>query len=251
MKKPQQDLAAQVVHQVGATSAARSSTLGFKGISWYVGNWFGAEKDWQRPVQADVTVDGSAPMSIRIGIGSWSDEAYRGVLYPPGLPASDRLRHYAKVFDHVEVNSTYYGAPKPEAVKKWIGETPARFSLRHQAAPHFLAKPEERRSPTEGKRDLLGYTLERLEPLMAAKKLGVFLLLLTARFGPAKHSLAELDALVERLRPFPLAVELRDPGVGEGRGARGHAGGVPRSGRSRGSPLTCRRGRSSCPPSTR
>ena len=34
-------------------------TLGFKGISWYVGNWFGAEKDWQRPAQADVTVAGA------------------------------------------------------------------------------------------------------------------------------------------------------------------------------------------------
>ena len=39
---------------------------------------------------------------------------------------------------------------------------------------------------------------------------GVFLLLLT-RFGPDKHSLAELDTLVRRLRPFSLAMELRDP----------------------------------------
>ena len=35
--------------------------------------------------------------------------------------------------------------------------------------------------------------------------------MLTARFSAAKHSLAELDVLAERLRPFPLAVELRDP----------------------------------------
>ncbi len=149
-------------------------------------------------------------MSIRIGIGSWADDAYRGVLYPKGWPAQDRLRHYATVFDHVEVNSTYYGAPKPDAVKKWIGETPAGFLFDIKLHRVFSQSPRSAQS-TEGKRDLLGYTLERLEPLIAAKKLGVFLLLLTARFGPAKHSLAELDALVERLKPFPLAVELRDP----------------------------------------
>lgn len=149
-------------------------------------------------------------MSIRIGIGDWSDEAYRGVLYPPGLPAAERLRHYATVFDHVEVNSTYYGAPKPEAVKKWIDETPRGFLFDIKLHRIFSQSPRSAQ-PTEGKRDLLGYTLERLEPLKAAKKLGVFLLLLPARFGPAKHSLAELDTLVERLRPFPLAVELRDP----------------------------------------
>ncbi len=33
-------------------------SLGFKGISWYVGNWFGAETDWQRPATPDVTVAG-------------------------------------------------------------------------------------------------------------------------------------------------------------------------------------------------
>jgi len=149
-------------------------------------------------------------VSIRIGIGSWSDDAYRGVLYPPGLPASERLRHYATIFDHVEVNSTYYGAPKPEAVKKWIAETPRGFLFDIKLHRVFSQSPASA-AKTEGKRDLLGYTLERLEPLMAAKKLGVFLLLLTARFSAEKHSLAELDVLAERLRPFPLAVELRDP----------------------------------------
>jgi uncharacterized protein YecE (DUF72 family) len=137
-------------------------------------------------------------MSIRIGIGSWADDAYRGVLYPPGLPAKDRLRHYATVFDHVEVNSTYYGAPKPDAVKKWIGETPAGFLFDIKLHRVFSQSPRSAQ-PAPGKRDLLGYTL------------GVFLLLLTARFGPAKHNLAELDMLAEWLKPFPLAVELRDP----------------------------------------
>nr|MDQ3032963.1 DUF72 domain-containing protein [Myxococcota bacterium] len=31
-----------------------------------------------------------------------------GVFYPPGLPARDRLAHYAQHFDTVEINSTHY-----------------------------------------------------------------------------------------------------------------------------------------------
>jgi hypothetical protein len=57
-KKPQQDLASQLMAQLGHHPLAVFS-LGFKGISWYVGNWFGAEKDWQRPQTADVMVSGS------------------------------------------------------------------------------------------------------------------------------------------------------------------------------------------------
>jgi uncharacterized protein YecE (DUF72 family) len=155
-------------------------------------------------------------VSIRLGIGSWADDEYRGVLYPPGLPAKDRLRHYATVFDHVEVNSTYYGAPKPDTVRKWIGETPPGFLFDIKLHRVFSMSPRSAQ-PAEDKRDLLGYTLERLGPLIAAKKLGVFLLLLPARFGPEKHSLAELDTLVERLRPFALAVELRDPAWVQGK----------------------------------
>jgi hypothetical protein len=56
-KKPKQDLASQIVAQIGRHPGAIFA-LGAKGISWYVGNWFGAEKDWQRPARGDVTVAG-------------------------------------------------------------------------------------------------------------------------------------------------------------------------------------------------
>jgi uncharacterized protein YecE (DUF72 family) len=150
-------------------------------------------------------------MSIRVGIGSWSDDEYRGVLYPPGLPAKDRLRAYATIFDHVEVNSTYYGAPKPDTVKKWIAETPPGFLFDIKLHRVISMSPAKAAVPGKEKLNLLDYTLERLEPLIAAKKLGVFLLLLPDRFGPDKHSLSELAGIARRLEPFPLAVELRDP----------------------------------------
>ncbi len=57
VKKPKQDLQSQIIGQIGSHPGAVLS-LGFKGISWYVGNWLGADKEWDRPSTADVTVSG-------------------------------------------------------------------------------------------------------------------------------------------------------------------------------------------------
>ena len=154
-------------------------------------------------------------MAIRIGCGSWSDAEYTGVLYPRGLPPGDRLAAYAKIFRHVEVNSTFYGAPKPAAVQQWIAATPPGFLFDIKLHRVFSQSPAK--AEANGRDDLLAYTLERLRPLADAGRLGVFLLLLSGRFSPDRHSLAELDGLVERLRPHRLAVEVRDPAWVKGR----------------------------------
>ena len=154
-------------------------------------------------------------MALRIGCGSWSDAEYTGVLYPRGLPPGKRLHAYSRIFDHVEVNSTFYGAPKPDALAQWIAATPAGFLFDIKLHRVFSQSPAK--AQANGKDDLLAYTLERLQPLVRARKLGVFLLLVSGRFVPGRHSLAELDGLIERLRPHRLAVELRDPGWMKGR----------------------------------
>ena len=55
---------------------------------------------------------------IRLGLGSWADSEYTGILYPKGLPAANRFGAYSKIFNHVEVNSSYYATPRREAVKR-------------------------------------------------------------------------------------------------------------------------------------
>jgi uncharacterized protein YecE (DUF72 family) len=56
---------------------------------------------------------------------------------------------------------------------------------------------------------LIERTLEGIEPLARTGKLGAFLLQLSPSFEPRKHVLSELDALVDRLAPHPVAVEFR------------------------------------------
>jgi uncharacterized protein YecE (DUF72 family) len=63
---------------------------------------------------------------------------------------------------------------------------------------------------------LVESTLEAVEPLAEAGKLGPFLLQLTPAFSPAKHKLDELEPLAERLREPGLAIELRNRNWVEG-----------------------------------
>jgi len=145
-------------------------------------------------------------MSLRIGCGSWGDDAYVGVLYPPKTPKARRLAAYAARFDHVEVNSSYYATPRAATTAQWVEQTPAGFLFDIKLHRAFSQNPE--RAVREGK--LLAYLREGVRPLVEGGRMGVFLLVLDPRFGPARHRLEELAPLAEALRPRPLAVELRD-----------------------------------------
>jgi uncharacterized protein YecE (DUF72 family) len=144
-------------------------------------------------------------MAIQVGLGSWADPDYVGLLYPPGLPSGQRLSGYAMWFSHVEVNATYYRTPAKAAVKKWIEETPPGFIFDIRLHRIFSQSPQK--AATSGR--LLPLYLENLQPLFEARRFGAFLLVLSPNFSPGRHQLEELDPLVGAVRPHPLAVELR------------------------------------------
>lgn len=147
-------------------------------------------------------------MAIHIGIGSWADSEYVGVLYPPKLRSTDRLSGYARWFDHVEVNASYYSTPTPETTAKWIAQTPDHFTFTIKLHRAFSQSPDK-----SARNGALIDTLKKgVEPLIKAKRLAAFFLVLPPSFGPDRHRLEELDALTEKLRPHLLAVELRHNG---------------------------------------
>ncbi|PTX96592.1 DUF72 domain-containing protein [Opitutus sp. ER46] len=144
-------------------------------------------------------------MAFHIGTGSWGDDAYVGILYPPGLPRADRLRTYARALGHIEVNSTYYATPAPAAVHAWVQQTPPGFTFSVKLHRAFSQSPVKAAADTT----LLPRFLAAMEPLLTARRLSAFLLVLPPGFTPAKRRLEELDALATQLAPTPLAVELR------------------------------------------
>ncbi|QUD87354.1 DUF72 domain-containing protein [Phenylobacterium montanum] len=64
---------------------------------------------------------------IRIGIGGWTFEPWRGVFYPDDLKQKDELRYASSKLTAIEINGTYYGAQKPQTWRKWASEVPDGF----------------------------------------------------------------------------------------------------------------------------
>jgi uncharacterized protein YecE (DUF72 family) len=64
---------------------------------------------------------------IRVGVGGWTFEPWRGVFYPAGLRQADELKHSSRHLTAIEINATFYGSQKPASFSKWHDETPDDF----------------------------------------------------------------------------------------------------------------------------
>jgi len=64
---------------------------------------------------------------IRIGIGGWTFEPWRGTFYPKGLPHAKELAYAAERLTSIEVNGTFYRTQSPATYRKWAGEVPDGF----------------------------------------------------------------------------------------------------------------------------
>ena len=176
---------------------------------------------------------------IVVGTSSWADPGFVAEWYPRGMKAGDRLAWYAERFEAVELNSSFYAVPEPHLAERWARETPDGFCFhvklhrllsRHAAELESLppavrahADVNQRRRVvlTPGlEREMAAVTLEALDPLSQAGKLGALLLQLSPSFSPRRHDLGELDGLLEALQPHPVAVELRHRGWVEGERAQ-------------------------------
>ncbi len=169
--------------------------------------------------------------TIRVGTSSWADPGFVKEWYPPKLAARERLPWYAEHFEYVELNSSFYAVPDRNTVHKWVEQTPDRFTFdvkahrllsRHSAQLESLP-PDLREGAQTSGRGRVALTpelevalaqrlVEETAPLADAGKLGSYLVQLTPAFGPGRHELGELEALVATLRPHRVAVELRHRG---------------------------------------
>jgi uncharacterized protein YecE (DUF72 family) len=173
-------------------------------------------------------------MTLRIGTSGWSYPSgagtWNGLFYPKtrskraGTKDFDELRFYAEHFDTVEVNSTFYAAPREEVTRTWVERTPAafEFSLKlYQKFTHPRMFREAALKSAPGSSgpllDLLAQVTQSdiddfrrgIEPLASARRIGALL----AQFPPSfKDTPESRDYLAQLLRAFadyPVAVELR------------------------------------------
>jgi uncharacterized protein YecE (DUF72 family) len=70
-----------------------------------------------------------AEARIRVGIGGWDYEPWRGTFYPPGLPKTKQLEYAASRLTAIEINATYYKLQRPELFAGWAKAVPDGFKF--------------------------------------------------------------------------------------------------------------------------
>jgi uncharacterized protein YecE (DUF72 family) len=66
-------------------------------------------------------------LKFYVGCSGWSYTAWQGPFYPSDMKNSHWLEFYSKVFDYVEIDSTFYNIPSILTVKKWLKKTQDNF----------------------------------------------------------------------------------------------------------------------------
>ncbi|MFZ2995671.1 DUF72 domain-containing protein [Sphingobium sp.] len=71
---------------------------------------------------------------IRVGIGGWVYEPWRGTFYPQGLRQKDELAYLGQHLSATEINATYYGTQKPATFANWAKAVPDGFQFAIKAS---------------------------------------------------------------------------------------------------------------------
>jgi uncharacterized protein YecE (DUF72 family) len=111
------------------------------------------------------------PHELRIGCSGWNYAHWRnGVFYPPRCAAHRWLQFYARHFDAVEVNTTFYRLPRETSVARWVAETPPGFSFAVKVSRYVT---HIKRLLDVGQHLPLLY--DRIRPLLRSEKMGPLL----------------------------------------------------------------------------
>ena len=138
---------------------------------------------------------------LYLGTSGWSYADWEGTLYPQGLPAGARLAEYAKHYPTVELDSTFYGAPRRSTVEKWREIIPKGFLF----AAKFPQEVTHERNllDTRSEAEDFVHTMQALED-----RLGPLLLQLPPDF--TVEGMGVLEDFLKRLPEGPrYAVEVR------------------------------------------
>lgn len=78
---------------------------------------------------------------IRVGIGGWTYEPWRGVFYPDGLPHKRELAYAGRNFGAIEINATFYGRQKRASWESWAKAVPDGFQYSIKGSRYVVTRP--------------------------------------------------------------------------------------------------------------
>ena len=139
--------------------------------------------------------------AVRIGTSGWQYAHWSGDFYPRDLPAARWFEFYARHFDTVELNTSFYRLPQAQAFDGWRRRAPSGFRFAVKAS-RYLTHVKRLSDPAEPL-DRFWSRARRL-----ADRLGPVLYQLPPRWAPNEERLANFLAAVPR--DHPQVVEFRD-----------------------------------------
>ena len=138
-----------------------------------------------------------------LGTQGWSYADWAGVMYDAAARPDTYLRSYAQEFGSVEVDSTFYGTPAADRVRKWAATVPAGFT--------FSCKLPREITHERRMLGVKGLVAEFYDAMRAfGPKLGCVLVQFEASYARAEESVFR-DALDAFPRDVATAFEFRDP----------------------------------------
>jgi len=141
---------------------------------------------------------------LRIGTSGYSFRDWVGTVYPDRTAPNRFLEVYAKDFDTVEINTTYYHIPEPKLFERMLAKVPETFEFVVKA-PKELTHQRERMDAA------VATFLLALRPLIEAEQLGGLLLQFPQSFHPGTPAQEHLKRIADALSDpgYSLHVEFR------------------------------------------
>jgi len=147
---------------------------------------------------------------ILVGTCNWADHTD---FYPPelekGARQRDKLTYYARFFPVVEIDTSFYGIPRPQVAQGWVDRTPDGFRFNVKAYKALTRHEREDGTPRPPTREEEHDFLESLKPLRDAGRL----VAVHYQFPPwFTRTAPNLDVLAEARGRHPddtVAVEFR------------------------------------------
>jgi len=154
---------------------------------------------------------------IRVGIGGWTYEPWRGSFYPDDLPQKRELEYAARALGAIEINATFYGRQSPKSWAAWENVVPEGFQFAVKGS-RFCVTRSKLAEGAEGIGNFVAQGLSALGP-----KLGPVLWMLDKRRKYDREDIAgfldllprEVDGVRLRHAIEPRNESFRDDGFFE------------------------------------
>ena len=151
---------------------------------------------------------------VRVGTSGWSyprgEGTWNGIFYPP--KAKNELELYSKVFNAVEVNSTFYRLIDSRTARDWARITPKEFEFAIKVWQKFthpgMFKKATGAEPDVTQQDYDDFR-RGINPIAEEFKLACLLIQFSEWYARTPQNLEVLSNILKQFKDYPSTVELR------------------------------------------